>query len=823
MINFKAAMRIAPRMRAQRVVRLLVAGSALLAFMTPTSMAHNAPDPLSAYERMFHDCADDYGFHANRNTQKGHDIVALDAREMDVAGTPRFVVYVILGKDQVGGNIPRKEAVSFQIGSRTISTTIQSSDDTSWTVTSGTQVTISKGQVEIPADEGGGDDPNRFSLALGFPYSALQAQNGDRATNFRVQGYVTVPPSAEQRADYAPGGSFDPVQGDIPSCNPNTDTAYFVDTDGYLFRNVPAAPPPPPANTAPVAEFTFTPTSPRAGDTVTFTDASTDAEGPITSRSWTFGDGAASSAANPTHAYASQGQYTVALQVTDAGDLTATKVTTITVSAPPAAPTANFTNEPATPRAGRQVNFTDTSTQGSAPLSAWTWSFGDNSTSTTRHPNHTFSQPGTYNVTLRVRNADGMDAATSRTITVLPERVLRANFTINTTFLRAGLAINFTDTSTPGETTITTRSWTFGDGETATTTNASHTYAQAGNYTVRLSIMDSAGATNSTSRTITIHPPESIPAPTPLFTYAPTRPFAGEDVSFTDASEAPESSLVAWAWSFGDGATSAQPNPTHAYASPGQYTVTLNVTSANGKTAEQSLTLTVGAANAVPIAAFSLPTIILEGTPLSLVDQSTDPDSTIATRAWDMGDGTSSTNASPTHTYARAGTYTVTLTVTDDAGATNTTTRQITVDPATMTARIIAPPTAHAGDPVTLTDASTSNSDIATRAWSFGDGETATTQNATHTYEEPGTFTITLTATNAQGRTNTTSTTIVILPPRASPPTSNDPTPATETTPADASKGPSVEPGEARNEAPLGGALGAILALSMVALARRRA
>ena len=81
------------------------------------------------------------------------------------------------------------------------------------------------------------------------------------------------------------------------------------------------------SNTAPVANFTFTTTRLKA----TFTDTSTDAEGNIASRSWDFGDGSTSTAANPTHRYAAPGRYSVTETVTDAGGLSSSKTTKVTV------------------------------------------------------------------------------------------------------------------------------------------------------------------------------------------------------------------------------------------------------------------------------------------------------------------------------------------------------------------------------------------------------------------------------------------------------------------------------------------------------------
>ncbi len=149
------------------------------------------------------------------------------------------------------------------------------------------------------------------------------------------------------------------------------------------------------------------------------------------------------------------------------------------------------------------------------------------------------------------------------------------------------------------------------------------------------------------------------------------------DVAFNGtASTDGDGTIAAYAWDFGDGQTSTAASPNHSYASPGSYQVRLTVTDDDGDS--DSVTKTVTAtANSVPTAAFTSSTNGLaasfNGT------SSTDPDGTIASYAWTFGDGTTSTAASPVHTYAAAGTYSVKLTVTDDDGATDDVTQSVSV------------------------------------------------------------------------------------------------------------------------------------------------
>lgn len=131
--------------------------------------------------------------------------------------------------------------------------------------------------------------------------------------------------------------------------------------------------------------------------------------------------------------------------------------------------------------------FSDNSTPGpSGPITAWAWDFGDGNTSTTESPTHTYAAAGTYSVQLTVTGtgADGTATVTHSVIASDP-----ASITASFSSSSSGLAVTFTDASTPGPSgPITAYHWDFGDGNTSTSTNPSHTYASAGTYTVVLTV-----------------------------------------------------------------------------------------------------------------------------------------------------------------------------------------------------------------------------------------------------------------------------------------------------------------------------------------------
>ncbi|AMD86746.1 hypothetical protein AXF14_02930 [Actinomyces radicidentis] len=230
---------------------------------------------------------------------------------------------------------------------------------------------------------------------------------------------------------------------------------------------------------------------------------------------------------------------------------------------------------------------------------------------------------------------------------------------------------------------IASYAWDFGDGSTGEGKAASHTYAEAGTYTVALTVTDDKGTTTRTTSQVTVTAPVAANvAPEAAFTSAVSGLTADVDAS---QSVDPDGSIASYSWDFGDGTTSEGQKATHTYAQAGTYTVTLTVTDDQGLSSQVTQEVTTSepvAENQAPTAAFSAQPKDLD---VALdAKESSDPDGSIASYSWDFGDGTTAGEGSSlTHTYKEAGTYTVTLTVTDDKGTTAQTTQTVVVaDPA---------------------------------------------------------------------------------------------------------------------------------------------
>ncbi len=233
---------------------------------------------------------------------------------------------------------------------------------------------------------------------------------------------------------------------------------------------------------------------------------------------------------------------------------------------------------------------------------------------------------------------------------------------------------------------------TVSTGSNSTTTSATGAYTLSGiaNGTYTLTPSRAGYAFSPTSRSVTIAdanvagqdftgtPPPNVP-PVANFTFTTS----GLTATFTDTSTDSDGTIASRSWNFGDGTTSTLTNPTKTYAASGTYSVVLTVTDNVGATSTRTTAVTVVAPNAPPVANFTFTT---SGLTATFTDTSTDSDGSIASRSWNFGDGTTSTAANPVKTYAGSGTYSVTLTVTDNSGATNARTSSVTVNaPGTQT------------------------------------------------------------------------------------------------------------------------------------------
>jgi PKD repeat protein len=234
----------------------------------------------------------------------------------------------------------------------------------------------------------------------------------------------------------------------------------------------------------------------------------------------------------------------------------------------------------------------------------------------------------------------------------------------------SGLTCSFDGSASWGGNGTIRHSWDFGDGTTDVGPTVIHEYTAPGTYTVTLTAEDSAGVVGTQSTSLDVI--GNVP-PTAAFTYVCRGWWCTLDGS---ASSDPDDPIASYFWDFGDGdISSMSATVSHRYDADGTFTVSLTVTDGNGGTDTQQHILNI--VNAPPVASFTPVCIAL--TCALNGSGSSDVDGTVASYLWNFGDGTSGSDATVSHTYAEAGNYTVTLSVTDDAAATNSQTQSLTV------------------------------------------------------------------------------------------------------------------------------------------------
>ena len=494
----------------------------------------------------------------------------------------------------------------------------------------------------------------------------------------------------------------------------------------------------------PIASFTADAYSGTNPTTVHFTDTST---GSPEYWSWKIDGTEFSTAQSPSHTFSADGSYIVSLTVTK-GAYVSEASRTIVIGSTNLPPTILTIGATAT--IGTVPLAIDFSVTASGSPTSWLWNFGDGHTATAQNPSHTYTSPNRYTVMLTATNAYGSTAATleivaqAPTINIVPPV---ASFTADVFSGTSPTTINFKDTSTGSPTGW---SWRIGGVEFSTSQNPSHTFSSAGTFVVSLTVTKNA-FTSTTTHAVVITAP--VAPPVASFTadvYSGTNPTT---VSFTDTSTG---SPTGWSWKIDTVEFATTQNAQHAFTADGEYVVSLTVTS-GAYTSTATRTIVITSASAPPIIT-SIGASHNSGYVPLTVEFTVAAQGTPTSWAWTFGDGGTSTDQNPTHVYETAGTYTATVTVSNADGDT---TASVQIDvlavtglpPVIISIGTTTPTTGAAPLTVEFTADAT---DTPNYLWNFGDGHTSTTQNPTNTFTDPGTYTVTLTVSNANGSTTST-------------------------------------------------------------------
>jgi len=529
-------------------------------------------------------------------------------------------------------------------------------------------------------------------------------------------------PSVEHTFDY-PGHSFDVSLTVIDNNGCEATTTRRVEVEN-----------------TPVANFVYSNTC--EGSPTRFYDQSqsdgNDAGAEIVSYFWEFDDPQSgvsntSTATNPEHIFTSSGVYEVSLTVTNQNGCSNTMVKEVEITP---APDLAISVEPFC--LGEPFTF---SAEIDAAVESYFWDFGDGHTSDLPEPEHTYNQPGTYEVSLIVATEDGCEIH-SDPLEVSVEPLPVARFTASADVCAGGL-VEFTDLSTSENTSIVSHTWDFGDGNTSSEPNPEHIFDEPGVYTVHLEIEDDNGCFSMYTMPVRVYD-----SPVASFSYKGA--CDGQAVQFTDesVSGAEEDQIVSWEWDFDDpesgNNSSTNPNPVHIFSGPGEYQVSLEVTSSNGCTDEIIVPVQIESSPEVEIS--HQPACF--GEPYAFFVENVGTTTEVVSYYWSFGDGRYSEEEAPEHTYDRPGTYEVTLEIVDARGCVGYSEPMEVVVSPDPHAAFEVPEALCLGEEAHFTDTSRPGSDdvgIVSWAWDFGDGNTSAVQHPSHVYAQEGIYNVVLT------------------------------------------------------------------------------
>ena len=415
------------------------------------------------------------------------------------------------------------------------------------------------------------------------------------------------------------------------------------------------------------------------------------------------------------------------------------------------------------------VRFIDQSNGNGFNIIKWRWNFGDNTVDTVnQNPVKVYATNSVYTIKLRAINSIGCYADTTKVLDMTS--ILTAKFGVQDTIC-AATGVPFTDSSSNAGLggSIVKWTWNFGDATPPVIANSGvtqiHSFANAGTYTVRLTIETAGGCTATVTKDITVRP-----NPVANFT-PPAGVCLPGSTNFLNTTTISDTTIgtVTYVWNFGDGSPNSTVfSPSHAFPNTtppvGGYTVLLTATSKYGCVGTKSTPLT--SIFPKPTASFTAPPKVCLGDSAQFTDNSSGTNQTITKWYWKFGDNTTDTVKNPKHSYAAIGTYQVTLAVQSDKGCQSDTSApwSIKVNPLPV-AGFQLPSSCLASGSITFVDTSfvTPNDGTQTPftyAWNFGNppsgaANTSSAQNGQHTYTAAGTYQVTLVTTTAQGCADT--------------------------------------------------------------------
>lgn len=424
-------------------------------------------------------------------------------------------------------------------------------------------------------------------------------------------------------------------------------------------------------------------------------------------------------------------------------------------------PVAAFGYTPSAPATNDTILFQDRSydPDGGRQL-LHEWDFGDGTISIEQNPRHSYDEPGNYRVTLEVTD-DELTSNVTSTVVSVANTPPQADFEWHPSDPTDVETVQFTSNAADSDGEVVEHHWDFDDGTTATGAQPDHAFPDDGNYEVTLTATDNSGGTSDVTRVVSVR----NVAPDVDFTWDPEPPAALDAVEFTSHAQDPDGSVEDLTWTFGDGTSASGPNPTHQFADDGTYEVTLEARDDDDDAS--STTKEVRVENRLPEVDFTVETPDpVTGEPVQFREDAVDRDGSISSYSWDFGDGNTSRADDPSHAFGAATTYQVTLEVTDEQGASNSTSKIVDISNAPPRVDFLwNPDEPYDQNEVSFSDLTVDPDglhDIESWHWVFGDGNASTDRNPTNVFPDDGTYNVSLSVEDSAGHNVTENHDVVV-------------------------------------------------------------
>ena len=479
---------------------------------------------------------------------------------------------------------------------------------------------------------------------------------------------------------------------------------------------------------------------------------------------WDFRDGETSPSASTSHIFQATGEFAVSLTVTDSGGASGQGEVVVTVG-DDHTPVASITANPTVGVAPLEVTFQGNAVGGDPPF-AFLWNFGDGETADTQDVVHTFQNPGTYTVVFLVTDDDGDSDDETLQIQVTTNEIPVVEISADPVDGIEPLDVHFMANVAGGNAPFTF-TWDF-DGDATPDSirqDPLHTFA-AGDHTVTLTVTDDDGDQASDTQDIHV---DADTLPEVTATAAPDSGLSPLTVQF-DCVATGINLPYLYQWDFGNGQFSSLQSPSYTYTQAGDYVATCTVTDVDGDSAADTAQVQVITDLDISLQIQASPTGGLAPLTVNFVSQVTGGNPPL-TYAWDFGDGGTSDLPDPGYEYTGVGTFQAVLDVTDSDGDTARDSVTISVGDSTTPAVTATanPATGAAPLQVAFTCSAAGGNPPYSYHWDFGDGNTATSQNPTHTYTQIGNYRAICTVTDSFSQTGQGTADIQALDPNLPP------------------------------------------------------